>query len=52
MKENFIKACLENKATFDDIDNWVERWHKDPNIDLTLHEFLGGEYSLNSPNYT
>lgn len=36
----FIEACWNGEAYADDIDAWIERWHKSPN-EKPLHEFLG-----------
>lgn len=47
-KENFIGLCLKGRVLLDEIDDYVEKWHKSaPN--QSLHDFLGmtwDEYSL------
>lgn len=38
----FLTAVSLGKATEDDIDDWVERWHTNPELsDIPLHEYLG-----------
>jgi len=44
----FIDLCLSGRAFVDEIDDYVDRWHKG-GTGLPLHEFLGltrPEYSL------
>lgn len=36
----FIQDILTNKATENDIDDYIEHWHKEP-ITMSLREFLG-----------
>jgi hypothetical protein len=46
--ETFIELCLKGRALVEDVDDFVERWHR-ANDDTTLYEFLGlsqTEYSL------
>lgn len=46
--DTFVKKCLEGEALADDIDDYVERWHKG-GTGLRLSEFLGftkAEYKL------
>ena len=39
-KDNLIDMCVRGKATLDDLDNYVERWHTS-DIDCDLNEYLG-----------
>jgi hypothetical protein len=45
---SFIQLCVEGRVLMDEIDDFIDIWHEDPQ-DLSLHEFLGmawKEYSL------
>src|SRR5437868_12859853 len=45
---SFIEQCLSREAEFDDIDDFIDRWHQDPQ-GKPLYEFLGmtrQEYAL------
>jgi len=47
-ERSFLTLCLDGKATPEEIDGFVDRWHDAP-ADRALHEFLGmteEEYSL------
>lgn len=47
-KPGFIGACVNGKASLDEIDDYVEAWHRQP-ADMELHAFLGmstEEYGL------
>lgn len=38
----FLEACLAGRTSVDQIDDWVERWHKlGPRDRRTLAEYLG-----------
>ena len=37
---NFIDECIAGKASPDQIDEWISRWHDSPN-GQDLHQFLG-----------
>lgn len=37
---NFIQACLKGEAKPEDIDDWVEKWHKSQSKSA-LHQWLG-----------
>ena len=44
----FLDLCLEGKAVFDDIDDFIDQWHETPQ-GYELHDYLGmtnEEYSL------
>lgn len=38
---SFVDAYLAGKASLDDVDDWVSRWHIDDSIDADLHVYLG-----------
>lgn len=38
---NFIEKCLNGDALVNEIDSYIEIWHKDESIKQELHEFLG-----------
>ena len=38
--DNFMNLCIQGKASYKDVDEYVEYWHKS-NTNLELHEFLG-----------
>ena len=41
---DFITDCLNDSATIDDIDDYIDRWHNsDTNMDLSQYLGLGGE---------
>ncbi|MEK0443462.1 MAG: hypothetical protein RL507_315 [Actinomycetota bacterium] len=40
-KQTFVDAVLAGRATADDVDDWIERWHTTDTGDTELHEFLG-----------
>ena len=45
---NFIKKCVTGDALLDDIDDYIDDWHRDGG-GLSLYDFLGmtrNEYSL------
>lgn len=45
---NFIQSCLEGNSFLDEVDDFVEEWHKSDSK-LQLHEYLGmtqEEYSF------
>ena len=45
---NFINKCLTGEAFLDDIDDYIDDWHRDDG-GLSLYDFLGmtrSEYSL------
>lgn len=47
-KSNFIQNCLSGEAFLDEIDDYVEEWHKG-GTGMRLYEFLGmtqDDYSL------
>ncbi|NBY57343.1 MAG: hypothetical protein EBQ57_03260 [Actinobacteria bacterium] len=37
----FVDAVLAGRATAEDVDDWIERWHTTDTGDTELHEFLG-----------
>lgn len=37
---DFVEACMKGEAKPEDIDDWVEDWHKSQSK-LPLHEWLG-----------
>lgn len=44
---NFIDLCLRGEVLLEEIDDWVDEWHSNPQKQK-LHEFLGmnlDEYS-------
>ena len=46
---NFINLCLEGDVLEDEIDEFVDGWHDDENLNMELHEYLGmswEEYSV------
>jgi hypothetical protein len=48
MTPDFIGACISGKASPDEIDRYVEAWHRDP-AGTELNDFLGmtdEEYGL------
>src|SRR5438105_3861125 len=48
LQKSFIDLAVEGKVAADDLDDFVEAWHKEPQ-DQPLHQFLGmsePEYSL------
>ncbi|MFM2113146.1 MAG: hypothetical protein RL643_104 [Actinomycetota bacterium] len=38
---SFVEAVLAGKATADQVDDWVDRWHASDSSDTELHTFLG-----------
>jgi len=47
-QKSFIDLSLEGKVSLDDIDDYVDAWHKEPGVE-SLDRFLGmknAEYSL------
>jgi hypothetical protein len=38
---SFVEAVLAGKATADQVDDWVDRWHATDSADTELHTFLG-----------
>ena len=45
---NFIQKCVSGDASLEDIDNYIEHWHKETTT-LNLHTYLGmsrSEYEL------
>jgi len=38
---NFIEKCLSGDALVNEIDDYIETWHKDESITQELHEYLG-----------
>ncbi|MGA0148409.1 MAG: hypothetical protein ACO3JN_08420 [Ilumatobacteraceae bacterium] len=38
---SFVEAVIAGKATADQVDDWVDRWHTADNVDTELHTFLG-----------
>ena len=45
---SFIEKCLRSEVLLEDIDDFVDLWHKDSG-NMALHDFLGmtqEEYSL------
>ncbi|MFZ9623530.1 MAG: hypothetical protein ACO3B6_07890 [Ilumatobacteraceae bacterium] len=38
---SFVEAVMAGKATVDQVDDWVDRWHTADNLDIELHAFLG-----------
>lgn len=38
---NFIEQCLDGLTLPDQIDNFVDKWHSDDNIECELNEYLG-----------
>jgi hypothetical protein len=38
---SFVEAVLAGKATGDQVDDWVDRWHTADSADTELHTFLG-----------
>jgi hypothetical protein len=48
MQKSFINLSLEGKVLLDEVDDFIDAWHKNPG-DQPLHQFLGmshAEYSL------
>ncbi len=46
---NFINLCLEGDVLEDEIDEFVDGWHDDENLNIELHDYLGmswEEYSV------
>lgn len=46
---NFIELCLSGEVLEDEIDDFVDNWHDDEEIQLELHDYLGmnwEEYSV------
>lgn len=41
MTESFMDAYRAGRATAADIDDWIDRWHDGPIVELDLHDFLG-----------
>jgi hypothetical protein len=39
--KTFIELCLEKKASPDQVDDFVERWHNSPGKGVELREYLG-----------
>lgn len=39
-ESNFIELCAQGEVVYDEIDDFVECWHKN-SCNLELHEFLG-----------
>ena len=39
-EQTFIDAVLAGRATADDVDDWIEKWHTTDTGDIELHEFL------------
>ena len=39
--ESVVEAVLAGKATADQVDDWVDRWHASDSSDTELHTFLG-----------
>lgn len=37
---NFIQKCISGEARYQEIDDFIEAWHKS-NTDLPIYEFLG-----------
>jgi hypothetical protein len=45
---NFIEKCVAQEVAYDDIDDFIEQWHQDPQ-GKSIYEFLGmtgQEYDL------
>lgn len=45
----FIDSILNGTSKPEELDNWIDRWHKDLDTDLDLHDYLGfgwDEYRL------
>jgi len=45
---NFIDDCISGNALLDDVDDYVEKWHRSESS-LPIYDFLGmsrGEYAL------
>lgn len=40
LDESYISAFIDGTATLDEIDSWVESWHRNPH-GKTLDEYLG-----------
>ena len=40
-EQTFVDAVLAGRATADDVDDWIEKWHTTDTGDVELHEFLG-----------
>ena len=40
-EQTFVDAVLAGRATADDVDDWIEKWHTTDTGDAELHEFLG-----------
>lgn len=40
-EQTFIDAVLAGRATADDVDDWIEKWHTTDTGDIEIHEFLG-----------
>lgn len=38
---SFVDAVLAGRATADQVDNWVDRWHTSDAGGVELHDFLG-----------
>ncbi len=40
-EQTFVDAVLAGRATADDVDDWIEKWHTTDTGEVELHEFLG-----------
>ena len=40
-EQTLIDAVLAGRATADDVDDWIEKWHTTDTGDIEIHEFLG-----------
>lgn len=46
---NFIEQCLNGDVLEDEIDDFIDKWHDNDEIDVELHDYLGmswDEYSV------
>lgn len=41
MYKSFIEDCLNGDALLDEIDEYVQRWHDDEDIDCDLEDYIG-----------
>ncbi len=46
---SFVDLCLSGEVLEDEIDDFVEQWHENDELNIELHEYLGmtwEEYSI------
>jgi hypothetical protein len=41
LRETFMDAYRAGRASADDIHTWIENWHVDPGVQMTLRAYLG-----------